>query len=507
MIGHTRDQAIPPLIGQDGTLLTDDQDKAALLNEHFAKQSCLDIADSHTLPTDDTTEHDTPPKLNYILATEREVLALLNSLNPNKSCDPDKLPTKLRKLVAILIYEPLTKLFNLSLTQGIYPADWKKAIVHPIFKNKGSSSDVNNYQPINLLSCVSKVFEKIVFDRIYKHITKHSLITENQSGYRPGHNTQMQLVHLTHNLYQTLDKGLDLTAIFLDISKYFDKIWHTGLLKMWNWIWTYWNRTQMAGLLFECRMLNAGCPQGSVLGPLLAILYLNKLADITTNDILLFADDTSLHKPHVKENPLETQQSLQKDLNKIQDYGNQWATTFNASKTIQQTFSRKAETAQVNDTPHLTFGDQPIPAVTSHKHLGLTFSSDLRFHVHISETIKRVNRAVSPLYRISKYVPRNILADIYTTYILPIFDYCDVVYDGHITMHDTYRLEKTQNRIARLITGTPFRTSTDKLHLFPAKYRQSARISVLVHRFRQYGIEHLLLDTAHKFRYNAAQSA
>ena len=93
-------------------------------------------------------------------------------------------------------------------------------------------------------------------------------------------------------------------------------------------------------------MLNAGCPQGSVLGPLLAVLYLNKLADITTNDILLFADDTSLHKPHVKENPLETQQSLQKDLDKIQEYGNQWAITFNASKTIQQTFSRKAETAQ-----------------------------------------------------------------------------------------------------------------------------------------------------------------
>ena len=231
MIGHTRDQAIPPLIGQDGTLLTDNQDKAALLNEHFAKQSCLDIADSHTLPTDDTTEHDTPPKLNYILATEREVLALLNSLNPNKSCGPDKLPTKLLKMVAILIYEPLTKLFNLSLTQGIYPSDWKKAIVHPIFKNKGSSSDVNNYRPISLLSCVSKVFEKIVFDRIYKHITKHSLITEKQSGYRPGHNTQMQLVHLTHNIYQTLDKGLDFTAIFLDISKYFDKIWHTGLLK------------------------------------------------------------------------------------------------------------------------------------------------------------------------------------------------------------------------------------------------------------------------------------
>ena len=477
MIGQNRDKVTPPLIGRDGTLLADDKHKAEFLNEHFAKQSRLDIDDSRNPMNDATLPTHTLQTINRMFATEREVLALLNSLNPNESCGPDKLPSRLLSLTAILIYEPLTKLFNLSLSQGIYPSKWKEAVVQPIFKNKGSSSDVNNYRPISLLPSLSKIFEKIVFDRVYKHITTHSLLTERQSGYRPGHNTQMQLVHLTHSLYESLDRGMDYTVIYLDISKYFDKIWHKGLLKkceiefgisgtLLKWLGSYLDcrtqRVRVNNALSSTKTLNAGCPQGSVLGPLLAILYLNKLADTTNNDILLFADDTSLHKSHVENNPRATQNLLQADLDAIYNYGNQWAITFNAAKTIQQTFSFRTEAA-VQTTPHLTFGGLPIPVATAHKHLGLTFSSDLKFHCHINEVIKRVNRAVSPLYPIAKYLSRQTLIQIYTTYISPIFDYCDVIYDGLITLHDSYRLEKTQNRIARLITGTPLRTSTDKL--------------------------------------------
>ena len=208
------------------------------------------------------------------------------------------------------------------------------------------------------------------------------------------------------------------------------------------------------------RALKAGCPQGSVLGPLLAIMYLNGLVDTTTNDVLLFADDTSLHRPHTTDrNIIATQHSLQTDLDGIYHYGTQWAITFNETKTVQQTFTHKLNTT----SPCLKFGGQPVPIANEHKHLGLTFSSDLRFHSHINEIITKVNRTMSPLYPIAKYLSRNTLTQIYTAYILPIFDYCDVIYDGQITMQDAQRLETTQNRAARLITGTPFRTSTDRL--------------------------------------------
>ena len=124
-----------------------------------------------------------------------------------------------------------------------------------------------------------------------------------------------------------------------------------------------------------------------------------------------------------------------------------------------QTFTMKSNL----QSPYLTFGGEPILQVTTHKHLDLTLSNDLRFHAHVNELIQKVNRAMSPLYPIAKYLSREILAHLYKAYILPYFYYCNIVYDGHLTFHDSRRLEILQNRVARIATGTPFRTSTDKL--------------------------------------------
>ena len=148
----------------------------------------------------------------------------------NKSSGNDNIPAKLLKMSAIIIKTPLTKLFNMSLSQGTLPSSWKKAIIHPIFKKKGSNSDPVNYRPISLLPCISKVLEKIVFKKIYQHLTENGLLSEKQSGYRPKHSTQIQLIHFINSLYSALDQGNDFTAIYLDISKCFNKIWHRGLL-------------------------------------------------------------------------------------------------------------------------------------------------------------------------------------------------------------------------------------------------------------------------------------
>ena len=300
------------------------------------------------------------------------------------------------------------------------------------------------------------------------------MLTDKQSGYRPEHSTQIQLIYLTHNIYKTLDAGNELTAIYLDISKYFDKIWHDGLLHkcktdfgltgpLLTWLKSYLtDRTQqvlIGNTTSSYRTTNAGCPQGSVLGPLLALIYLNGLSTETTSDILFFADDTSLYASHNKDNFIMTQTTLQHDLGNIQRYGHKWKITFNGTKTIQQTFSLK----NTPNIPRLVFDGQTIPIRDNHKHLGINISSDLRFKTHVNETIKKVNKALGPIYPIAKYIPRRILLQIYTTYIQPYFDYCDTIYDGLITKTDALRLERLQNRVARLITGTLLRTPTDKL--------------------------------------------
>ena len=298
--------------------------------------------------------------------------------------------------------------------------------------------------------------------RIYSHISCHSLLTPKQSGYRPGHSTELQLAYLTDRLYRAIDSGNDFTIIYLDISRYFEKIWHEGLLakcdtefgirgRHLDWLRSYlsdrWQIVQIGHATSAPVGLSAGVPQGSVLGPLLAILYLNGRSNITKNEMLFFADDSSLFASHNTNSIQVAQDTLQRDLEHIKHYGDDWIITFNANKTSQQTFTTKP----VPSIPGLLFDGIGIPVRDEHKHLGVTMSSDLRFKSHISHVLLKFNRTLSPLYPISSMLPRHILLQIYKMYVQPHLDYCDTVYDSHLTAFDKSRLEKAQNRAARLI--------------------------------------------------------
>ena len=195
-----------------------------------------------------------------------------------------------------------------------------------------------------------------------------------------------------------------------------------------------------------------------MLGPLLALMYLNDLSKQTENEALFYADDTSLYSSHPPDSQ-EHRQSLQNDLDMIRRYGNDWAITFNADKTVQQTFTNR----QTDQNLGLSFNGQPLLPVSCHKHLGLNLSTDLHFHQHVNYLIRTVNITLGPIYPVAKFLPRHILNEIYLTYIRPHFDYCDIIYDGNLTVSDSIRLQTLQNRCARLVTGTLFRTPTNAL--------------------------------------------
>ena len=468
MIGRRKISQIPPLEKADGELITEERDKAELLNYHFARQSTSERLTSFPPHTGLNV-----PQLDDIVVSEQEVLRELNSLNICKSCGPDMLPNKILKMVALLICEPVTKLFNKSLLEGRFPSSWKEARVTAIFKKKGSASHATNYRPISLLPCLSKVLERLVFKRIYQHISDNGLLSECQSGYRPTHSTQLQLIYLSHRLYEALNNGLDFTIVYLDVAKYFDRIPHEGLLfkckyffgvagKVIDWLRSYLTdrqqRVVVGNEISGLQKLTAGCPQGSILGPLLALMYLNDVETVTSSPTLLFADDTAVFFAH-KQNSLEAALQLQTHLDKIVQFGRTWGIAFNALKTVQQTFSTK----RTSEALRLTFDGVLIETKTSHKHLGVTFSSDLRFHTHVNEVICKINRSLGPLYAIAEYLPRNTLNLVYKIYIRPIFDYCDVVYDSNLTVTDAIRLERTQLKIARLVTGAHRRSPTHNL--------------------------------------------
>ena len=208
------------------------------------------------------------------------------------------------------------------------PSLWKQANVTPVFK-KNEPSDISNYRPISLLNTIGKVLEKIVHKYVYNFLSKHQVITTLQSGFIPGDSTVNQLVDIYNTFCRALDDGKEVRAIFCDISKAFDRVLHKGLLfklqsvgisgSLLQWFTDYLhNRKQrvvIPGVSSNWSTVVVGVPQGSILGPLLFLLYINDIVENINSSIRLFADDAILYI--IVDNPLHAANQLNTDLPKV----------------------------------------------------------------------------------------------------------------------------------------------------------------------------------------------
>ena len=384
---------IPTML--DGhSVISEDQEKAELFNDYFINQTHLD----ENCPTPLLTKK-TNNSLLEIVLTEQDIIEAIQALKPGKSAGMDEIHNKVLKQCAQSLSYPLCELFNKSLREGIYPDLWKLANVVPIYK-KGDRKDKKNYRPVSLLSCLGKLMERCVFKHLFKYLTTNNIITVLQSGFKPGDSTINQMIDIYHTIACAID-GKEVRSVFCDISKAFDRVWHRGLLsklrsigirgKILIWMSSYLQhrkqRVVIHGQTSQFKELSAGVPQGSVLGPLLFIIFINDIVDDITCDIRLFADDTSLSI--AVEDPKCAAKLLNEDLEKIHNWARKWLVSFNPAKTKTMTFSNKR--VKVIHPP-LEFGSTTLEQVTSHKHLGFVLSEDCKWKRHVDSICSKAGQ-------------------------------------------------------------------------------------------------------------------
>ena len=287
--------------------------KADLFNGLFVEQ-CSIYDNGSTLPASYIRPDQT---LDFIDTDDHKILKAIRNLNPNKAHGCDNISIRMLKICDDSIVLPLRHIFTKCLEFQTFPKLWKRANILPIHK-KQSRQLIKIYRPISLLPICGKTFEKLIFDYIYKHLCNNHLITPNQSGFRPKDSTINQLLFITHNIYEgfEIQPSRETRAVFLDISKAFDKVWHEGLVfklkhngigrTLLELIRDYLNgryqRVVLNGKSSSWKEITAGAPQGSVLGPLFFLIYINDLCDDLSCDVKLFADDASLSTMVFNEN-------------------------------------------------------------------------------------------------------------------------------------------------------------------------------------------------------------
>ena len=284
------------------------------------------------------------PKLTNIHIQSKEVNDALKVLKSGKATGPDTINNIVLKELSNELSLPLCNLFNQSLRLSKVPRQWKLAHVCAIFKKK-DPHDVCNYRPISLLSAISKVLERIIHKQVFNFFHDNKFISSFQSGFVPKDSTVNQLTYIYHTFCKALDDGKEVRSVFCDISKAFDRVWHKGLLfkleqsgissSLLLWFKDYLSdRTQcvvLSGSSSDTVPILAGVPQGSILGPLLFLVYINDIVSDIGSSIRLFADDTTLYV--IVDDPQNAAARLNSDLQKINDWASTWLVTFNPEKT------------------------------------------------------------------------------------------------------------------------------------------------------------------------------
>lgn len=399
--------------------------------------------------------------------TPSQVKKLLQKVNVSKATGLDNISNRILKIAAPVIYQQLTDIFNLSIKLNVFPTDWKKAKVLPVFKS-GERDDPGNYRPISVLPTIVRLFERLIYNQFYSYLVNQKLLNPRQSGFRTLHSTVTALLDLNNDWCFNIDRGMINGVILIDLKKAFDTVDHELVLKKLRcfgvlpesleWFKSYLSsRTQQCyvnGVISEQKPITCGVPQGSILGPLLFLIYINDLTTCTEyGTTRMYADDTNLTYSACSVDELQRQ--MGKDLEKLSTWLAVNKLTLNILKTEYMLIGSRQRISTLNEVLNLSVNGVTLQQVKNAKCLGVTIDEFLTWETHLTNVIRKVSAGIGVLRRVKKIVPRDNLISIYRSIIEPYFDYCCLVWDG-IGTSLAERLQKLQNRAARVITSATY---------------------------------------------------
>ena len=467
-----RSNQLPKLIEYNDKKIADKTEIAIAFNDFYISVGKNLASKIPTVPKtfESYLGHCNSEMSNNHLTTD-ELREAFKSLCSNKSPGVDEIDVYVVKKIFYIIEPILLYIFNLTFSTGTFPDAMKIARVTPIFKS-GDKLDVSNFRPISVLPCFSKILEKLMYNRLYKYLTENNILYKKQFGFQKSHSTNHAIIELINNITNAFEKNLFTLGVFIDLSKAFDTVDHGILLHKLKhygvtdtnlkWFKSYLTNRQQAVVYEDIKTnlleIPCGVPQGSILGSLLFLIYINDIYKSSKLiDFILFADNTNLFYSHSDIKQLFA--STNQELELINSWFKANKLSLNSLKTKYILFCKRSKLDNIPlKLPTLTINNTPIKREHNISFLGIMFNGTLNWKAHIETLENKISKNLGILYKAKPFLNLKCLKQLYHAFVSSYLNYCNIAW-GSTNFTNLKKLFSKQKHACRIIFSENRNTS------------------------------------------------